>query len=349
MPAIIRYVKKGFVFAALASFNAACTANNAQTTGVMVDSTKPDAKNEATATASVVKSFDTVDYNHLMKYISHGDSSGRWPVKAPYPSSAPILPFKRIVAYYGNLYSKQMGVLGEYPKDEMLRKLKAEVDKWNKADSLIPAIPALHYIAVTAQGSPGAGNTYRLRMPFKQIDTIISWARQIHALTFIDIQVGRSTIQQELPEFEKYLAMPDVHLGVDPEFYMKTGKAPGTVIGTMDASEINYVTNYLAGIVKKYNIPPKIFVVHRFTQPMVTNYRQIKLHPEVQIVMNMDGWGIQARKINTYKSFIYPEPVQFTGFKIFYKNDTKRVNAAREMQPADVLKLTPQPVYIQYQ
>jgi len=66
-------------------------------------------------------------------------------------------------------------------------------------------------------------------------------------------------------------------------------------------------------------------------------------------VMNMDGWGIQAKKISTYKSFIYPEPVQFTGFKIFYKNDTKRVNAAKEMQPADVLKLTPQPIYIQYQ
>jgi hypothetical protein len=186
-------------------------------------------------------------------------------------------------------------------------------------------------------------------MPLSQIDTIISWARSIGAITFIDIQVGQSTIEKELPRFEKYLAMPDVHLGIDPEFSMKTGKAPGTVIGTMDASDINYASNYLAELVKKYNIPPKIFVVHRFTQPMVTNYRQIKLHPEVQMVMNMDGWGIQAKKISTYKSFIAPEPVEFTGFKIFYKNDTKRVNAAREMQPEDVLKLTPQPVYIQYQ
>lgn len=341
-------VKRVLAYMALASFVISCSPNNAQTVAV-ADSAKMLAVNTTSKTEPVKPALDTIEYNRLLKYISNGDSSGRWPVKTDYPSSTPIFPFKRVVAYYGNLYSKQMGVLGEYPKEEMLKKLKEEVDKWTKADSVIPAVPALHYIAVTAQGSPGKGNTYRLRMPFKQIDTIISWAHEINALVFIDIQIGASTIQKELPEFEKYLTMPDVHLGIDPEFSMKTGKAPGTVIGTMDAADINYATNYLAGIVKKYNLPPKIFVVHRFTQAMVTNYKQIKTHPEVQFVMDMDGWGIKARKINTYKSFIYPEPVEFAGFKIFYKNDTKRVNAAKEMQPEDVLKLTPQPVYIQYQ
>ena len=37
-----------------------------------------------------------------------------WPVKTVYPKDGAILPFSRIVAYYGNLYSKKMGVLGEY-------------------------------------------------------------------------------------------------------------------------------------------------------------------------------------------------------------------------------------------
>lgn len=293
--------------------------------------------------------IDTTLYKALLRHISDSDKSGRWPVKDSFPAEGAILPFNRIVAYYGNLYSKNMGILGELPKDSMLKKLKTEVEKWQKADTMLPVIPALHYIAVTAQGSPGSGNTYRLRMPFSQIDKVISWADEINGLVFLDVQVGLSTIDKELPLLEKYLSMPKVHLGIDPEFSMKTGKKPGSVIGTYDAADINYAVKYLASIVKKNNIPPKILVVHRFTQPMVTNYKQIKLNPAVQIVMDMDGWGIPAKKINTYKSFIYPEPVQFTGFKLFYKNDAKRVGQAREMQPEQVLKLTPKPVYIQYQ
>ena len=67
-----------------------------------------------------------------------------WPVKTVYPNAGAILPFKRVVAYYGNLYSKKMGVLGEYPEAEMLSKLDAEVDKWNVADPQTPVLPALH-------------------------------------------------------------------------------------------------------------------------------------------------------------------------------------------------------------
>jgi hypothetical protein len=292
---------------------------------------------------------DTATYNVLLAHISNGDKYGRWPVKDSLPHQGAMLPYNRIIAYYGNLYSKNMGILGELPKDSMFRRLQKEVDKWQKADTMLKVIPALHYIAVTAQGSPGAGNTYRLRMPAQQIDKVISWAAEINALVFLDVQVGQSTLEKELPLLEKYLSMPNVHLGIDPEFSMKTGKRPGSVIGTFDAADINYAINLLTSIVKKNNLPPKLLVVHRFTGPMVTNYKQIKPNPSVQIIINMDGWGSPAKKIDTYKGFIYPQPVEYTGFKIFYKNDTKKVGLEKEMQPEQVLKLVPQPVYIQYQ
>ena len=51
---------------------------------------------------------------------------------------------------------------------------------------------------------------------------------------------------------------------------------------------------------------------------MVTNYKDITTKPEVQIVMDMDGFGF-AKKIDTYNSWIAGEPVHFTGFKLFYK------------------------------
>ncbi|HTI09870.1 MAG TPA: hypothetical protein VL832_14990 [Puia sp.] len=292
--------------------------------------------------------LDTALYNKKVAALANGDSSGRWPVKTAYPIGGAILPFKRIVAYYGNFYSKKMGVLGEYPPDEMLKRLGAEIKKWEAADTSTPVQPALHYIAATAQGSPGKDGKYRLRMPSKQIDSVINLAARIHALVFLDVQVGFSNVQAEIPVLEKYLKMPQVHLGIDPEFSMKTGKKPGTVIGTMDAADVNFVSNYLAGLVKANNLPPKILVVHRFTRPMITNYKAIQKHPEVQLVMDMDGWGEPTLKYDSYKSYIALEPVQFTGFKLFYKNDIRKPKS-RMLTPQEVLSQKPRPIYIQYQ
>jgi hypothetical protein len=288
----------------------------------------------------------SISYKEKMDHIRNGDSSGKWENKIE-PKPGALLPYKRIIAFYGNLYSKNMGILGELPKKEMLQKLMQEVKLWNETDSFMQVQPALHYIAVTAQGSPGKGNKYRLRMPFSQIDSVLGMAAQINAIVFLDIQVGLSNLQDEIPQLEKYLKLPNVHLGIDPEFSMKGGQKPGSVIGAFDGADINYASEYLEKVVKENNLTPKVLVVHRFTQPMLKNYKEIKIRPDVQIVMDMDGWGIPAKKINTYKQFIYREPVEYTGFKLFYKNDTK--NNGRMLTPQEVLKLKPQPVYIQYQ
>lgn len=273
----------------------------------------------------------------------------KWPVKTVYPNAGALLPFNRIVAYYGNLYSTKMGVLGEYEEDIMLAKLQQEVEKWKLADSETPVIPALHYIAVVAQGSAGTDGKYRFRMPDTEIDKVLKMAEKINAIVFIDIQVALSDIQTELPKFEKYLKMPNVHLGIDPEFSMKTGAKPGTVVGTMDGeADVNYSVNYLSKIVQENNLPPKILIVHRYTKKMLTNSSKIKPTPEVQVVINMDGWGGKDKKIGTYKNFIVPEPVQFAGFKLFYKNDIKEPNTVI-FEPKELMKLNPRPIYIQYQ
>lgn len=290
-------------------------------------------------------SIDSIEYRAMKKLIANGDSSGRWPVDGPVPLNGAIFPKHRVIAFYGNLYSKQMGILGELPKDSMFTRLKEEVDRWQASDDRFTVIPALHYIAVTAQAG---GAKKRLRMPFHQIDTIVKWSDEINALTFLDIQVGWSTLQEEVPALEKYLSMPKVHFGIDPEFSMKYGDIPGKKIGTFNADDINYVIGYLSSLVKKYNLPPKILVIHRFTSDMVTGYKNIKLTPEVQVVIDMDGWGNKDLKRATWQRNIYPEPVQFTGFKIFYKNDLKNKSQGL-YTPEELRKFVPLPVYIQYQ
>ena len=181
-------------------------------------------------------------------------------------------------------------------------------------------------------------------MPFQQIDKAIELAKNIDAIVFLDVQVGHSTLQQEIPLLEKYLRMPNVHLGIDPEFSMHGEQIPSGSIGTLDAADINYASEYLAGLVQQFSLPPKILIVHRFTTGMVTNYKKIITKPEVQIVIHMDGFGIAAKKISSYKLAVVNQPVQYAGIKLFYKQDKPK-----PMEPAEVLKLYPQPVYIQYQ
>ena len=291
---------------------------------------------------------DSISYMSRTAHMVNGDTSGLWPVRSPLPLEGAVLPYKRIVAYYGNFFSKQMGALGEYPKEEMFARLKNEVAEWEKADPTTPVVPALHYIAVTAQPRPGSDNGYRLRMPHREIEKTIAMASEIGALVFIDIQVGHSTLQRELPELERFLKMPNVHLGIDPEFSMKGGERPGAAIGTYDAEDVDYASGYLADLVRGNGLPPKILVIHRFTQDMVTGYERMRTRPEVQVVMHMDGWGAPQRKLETYETHIRKKPVQFTGFKVFYKNDIKHP-PHRLLTPKELVALKPMPMYIQYQ
>lgn len=269
----------------------------------------------------------------------------RWPVKGPEPLPGSILPAKRIVAYYGNPLSKRMGVLGEYEPDQMLAMLDAEVKAWTQADPSTPVQPALHLIAVVAQGGPGSDGKYRARMPDTLVERVAAWAARRNALVFLDIQVGRSTLQEELPRLEKFLSRPNFHLGIDPEFSMKDGGLPGKKIGTYDADDVNYASRFLQELVTRYKLTPKVLVVHRFTRKGVTNTRNIKLDPRVQVVMDMDGFGPPRLKRSTFRSWIKAEPVQFVGWKQFYKprNDNPRTTIA------EILRLNPRPLYIQYQ
>ncbi|OCB77242.1 hypothetical protein [Flavobacterium crassostreae] len=296
---------------------------------------------------TVAKIVDTVAYNQKMLALSNADTTGRWPVKTPYPLAGAWLPNHRIIAFYGNLYSTKMGILGAIPKEQMLSQLQQEVAKWAAADTTVSTLPALHYIAVTAQANPGKSNLYRMRMPNSQIDTVLSWAKPIGALVFLDIQVGHSNLKDEVNALKEYLKLPEVHLGIDPEFSLQPGAVPGTKIGTLDAKDINDAIGILAEVVSENNLPPKMLVVHRFTQGMVTNYQNIKTVPEVQIIMDMDGFGSKVLKKATYMRYLFKEPVQFTGFKLFYKNDNW--NNWTMYTPQEVLQLTPKPIYIQYQ
>ncbi len=283
---------------------------------------------------------------HLAFKGTGSDLDTLWPVKTAPPLPGSILPAKRVLAYYGNPLSKRMGILGEFETSDMLAKLERDAAEWTRLDPAHPVQPALHLIAMVANPDPGPSGKYRTRMDSALIEKVYGWAKSKNALLFVDLQVGQSTLEQELPWIEKFLMRPDVHLGIDPEFSMKTsGAVPGRRIGTYDAADINYAIRFLANLVDKHKLPPKMLVVHRFTPKGVTNARNIKLDPKVQVVMHMDGFGSPSLKRDTYYRDIKREPVQFTGWKQFTKAKNDKPPTSRE----EILRLWPAPLYIQVQ
>ncbi|HEU6453234.1 MAG TPA: hypothetical protein VFT57_17585 [Gemmatimonadaceae bacterium] len=261
--------------------------------------------------------------------------------QTPLPGS--LFPGCRVVAYYGNPLSRRMGILGEIAPDSMLARLARQAAAYQKADPSTHVVPALELIAIVAQANAGRDGLYRARMPDTLIERVASWAEEKGYILILDIQNGHSEMAREISSLVPFLKRPNVHLALDPEFSMPGKKRPGTVIGTLDAREVNQAVDTLSRLVKEHELPPKMLIVHRFTKPMLTNQEKIRLDPRVQVVIDMDGFGAPFLKRDSYRRYVFEHPVQFTGFKIFYKNDKPMLT------PEEVMKLVPVPVFIMYQ
>jgi hypothetical protein len=261
----------------------------------------------------------------------------------PPPLPGAVLPARRVVTYYGNPLSSGMGVLGELPPEKLFPRLRTQADGYKKADAARPVLPALQLVAVVAQQQPGPDGLYRLRMETSLIERVAGWAEEHGFLLILDVQVGRGNVDDEVRWLLPFLERPHVHLALDPEFAMPAGQVPGQRIGTMDAAAINRVQKQLADLVETRALPPKLLLVHRFTEGMVTRYSQIATDPRVQVVMVMDGFGVPSIKARQYDELIAQQRVQYTGFKLFYRHDDPL------MTPEQVILLEPAPDLIIYQ
>lgn len=249
----------------------------------------------------------------------------------------------RLVAYYGTPLSSQMGVLGEYGKQEMMQKLKAQTRAYSAADPAHPAIPTIEFIASTAQRDPGPQGLYIGRTSPKVIEEYAKLAEQNYALLMLDVQLGRDSVMDEVKALEPFLKRPYVHLAIDTEYHVGPGQVPGVDLGHVDGSEIEPAIQYLDNLVKQNNLPDKILLVHQFQSGIVTNKQLIRPTNNIQVVLNADGFGKTVDKYAKYRILVRDEPLQYGGFKLFYTQDTPLLS------PEQVVKLDPAPAVIEYQ
>lgn len=252
-----------------------------------------------------------------------------------------LLPGNLLVGYYGAPQDPALGALGIGTPAEASGELTKQAAAY---EGNRPVVPFLELIATVANADPGEDGKYRTQQPRSVIDDYLAQARADRALLVLDIQPGAASFQEEVDRLLPYLREPDVGLALDPEWHVPPGVVPGQEIGSEQARVINGIAGQLAKIVARNNLPQKLLIVHRFTEDMVTNAEQLRPHPGVALVLNVDGFGIPEEKIVKYDELQAPRRSGlFSGFKLFYFEDTDL------MSPNDVLKLKQKPDVVIYE
>jgi hypothetical protein len=254
-----------------------------------------------------------------------------------------LFPHRRLVAYYGNPTTPNLGVLGRQGPEETIAALLPIAAEYS-ADG-IPAIPTFEIIATIASASAGADDDYSEEM---DPDTLAPWievAREQGAYVVLDLQPGRTDFLTQAQRYEELLRLPHVGLALDPEWRLRPDQVHLRQVGTVDAAEINQVAEWLAAVVREENLPQKLLLLHQFKLSMITNREAIITPPELAVAIQMDGQGPLGSKYGTYRAITAgaeDAPWRW-GWKNFYSLDTPVAT------PAEVLAVEPQVFFVSFQ
>ena len=271
-------------------------------------------------------------------------AAARTPLEVPLTGLEALPPGAMVVSFYGYPGYPVMGRLGDYDPDGAARAVTAVAAEYDALNGVARAVPALHLIVGVAHPTPQQDGSYLSRLEPAVIESYVEAARRHGILLFLDVQVGWADPVAEVRQLERYLEEPFVHLALDPEFATGGSRAvPGTIIGTMGADDLNRVQRQLARLVRRHDLSPKLLVVHQFLDAMVTETEDFERHPEVEVTIDMDGFGGAQAKLSKYDRYSLGSYSERPALKLFYDWDVPLLT------PADVMALARPPGLVIYQ
>ena len=251
-------------------------------------------------------------------------------------SGVSVLDGAQVVSYYGHPGVPQMGILGAGAPEEAADGVTLLAARYDELNGDRDVIPALHLITGVAAADPGPDGLYLNNLSHDRVREWVRLAGERRQLIFLDVQVGWSDALTEVTALEEFLLEPHVHLALDPEFATLGLGPPGVVIGRIDAGTVDSVQSYLAGLVREHGLPPKLLVLHQFLDGMLpgaaAGYAE---HPEVDVVIDMDGFGSAHVKLTTYRLYSLAPYAERPALKLFFLHD-QPVMTPDEVQSLDV-------------
>lgn len=265
------------------------------------------------------------------------------PVELPFGGRR-LIPEYRFVALYGTPSYAGLGALGEQSLSATIKRARALAAKYQPY-SEEPIIPTLEIITTVASAYQTENGDYSQEIEPSKLKTWVEAATEADIYVLLDLQPGRTSFLTQAKQYESLLKYPNVGLALDPEWRLKSNQFHLNQIGSVDIKEVNRVSAWLAKLVKDNDLPQKMFLLHQFRTTMIANRNKLNTSSDqLAFVIQMDGQGSQAAKLDTWKAITATPPFKVSfGWKNFYDEDSTL------LPPVQVMKLSPKPWYISYQ
>lgn len=243
------------------------------------------------------------------------------------------------VALYG---APQLGAtaVGKRTPAGAARKLRRQARDYQR-DGRPPVARSLNLIGVIATASRGSDGKYRARQPDEIIRAYLDAARSVGARLTLDIQPGRSSVIAELRALKPWLKLPDVDVGIDPEWHVGRRGVPGRTRGSISARKLNQASRWIDDLAAEQDLPAKAMIVHQFHERSVVGRRRVRTREGADVVLNFDGIGGRGAKKAGYADLTTEGLLH--GFSLFYDRDIDL------MKPRAVLRLDPAVDFVMYQ
>jgi hypothetical protein len=257
----------------------------------------------------------------------------------------PLLERAQVISFYGHPGVPLMGALGRYATpEEALAAVAALAKQYDALNGPLQTIPALHLIAAVAQRSAGADGAYLGRMSAARVDEYVRATEAGGGLLFLDIQIGWADALAEVRRYEQALLHDHVHVALDPEFATRVkALPPGQAIGSIDAVTVNAVQAYLDGLVERHGLARKVLIVHQFRDDMLGRPERLQRYANVDLVIDMDGFGPRLTKLWGYDRFALAGHSAYPAFKLFFDWDV------RLFSPEEIVAFERPPAIVIYQ
>jgi hypothetical protein len=252
-----------------------------------------------------------------------------------------LLANNTLFTVYGRAFNfaPVLGHLGTYKSfEEMEKDIQSWIQGIDKRNDGKGVIPAVHLIYALANYPCKPNDDCLLYLEGTEKDVVSTYiqpAAKRGWMVVLDTQIAKSNPVQQVKRIidRGYLNYENVVVAIDPEFHVYPGRQrPGIPVGVIQASQINEVQQMLDDYVRIHNQQKKkILIVHQFGDPtvndgvpfMIQNKKDLKTYDNVDLVIDMDGFGEQAAKVYKYNkitdSKVYPV-VKYRGIKVFFPN-----------------------------